>query len=53
MKKRPLVLIIVTILISNNTPLNYLLKENYLYSNIDGSFTFVRSVGRDSTLKAQ
>ncbi len=46
MKKNIIITIIAIILIFNYTPINYILKENYTYSNFDGSFTFSEEGGK-------
>lgn len=38
--KKIAIVIVVIVLILNLTPISYLLKEDYSYSNADGSYTF-------------
>ena len=45
MKKITLVIFIVIVVLVNITPISYLLKETYSYSNADGSFTFHEEIG--------
>ena len=40
------VTVVVIILLANYSPLNYFLRQNYTYSNIDGSFTFSEEYGK-------
>jgi hypothetical protein len=40
MKKVIVIILVLLVAISNFSPISYLLKENYSYSNIDGSFKF-------------
>jgi hypothetical protein len=46
MKKIIYPTIISILILANYSPVNLLLKENYAYTNIDGSFTFSEECGK-------
>jgi len=39
-------LLLAIYLLTNFTPINYFLKQNYTYTNIDGSFQFSEETGK-------
>ena len=49
--KKPLLIFSLLIILSNLPFFSFLLKENYSYSNIDGSFKFVEEAGKGASFK--